>query len=540
MPAGIRVGSCLYSGIAAGLVFVLPAFFGLNAICPRAAFAASRITLLTLTGGSANDNEGVSVSSAGDFNGDGYPDGIDGADHQPSGSGAGRAHIFFGGPGQGGLGLNEAGWGSPGDLFGHAVACAGDVNGDGFDDVIVGAPQNSGGRGRAYVFFGGPHADNVPDLILTGAAAGDFFGDAVGAAGDVNGDGYADVIVGARLNDAGGTNAGRAYVFYGGSGADSLADLTLTGAAAGDQFGMSVGSAGDFNGDGKSDVLVGAPLNDAGGTDAGRAYVFYGGPGADATPDLTLTGLAAGDQYGRSTSKAGDVNGDGYGDVVVGAYAHDIGPVQNVGQAYVFYGGPSPDATADLTLTGTDVFDSFGISVAGAGDVDGDGYADIIVGSLVAEVTGSNIGRASIFYGGASPDNVADFVIEGFGAFDNFGVCVATADDVNGDGGADVNIGAPNNDAGGTDAGRAYVFGLDRSPVSAATRFTPTGTVASLGMGNSVAGAGTSTATGIRTRSSGCEALRSRVMYYGGPTADATADLTLRAPHREEKVSGFR
>ena len=125
-----------------------------------------------------------------------------------------------------------------------------------------------------------------------------------GPRGDVNGDGYADVIVGARLNDAGGTNAGRAYVFYGGSGADSLADLTLTGAAAGDQFGMSVGSAGDFNGDGKSDVLVGAPLNDAGGTDAGRAYVFYGGPGADATPDLTLTGLAAGDQYGRSTSES--------------------------------------------------------------------------------------------------------------------------------------------------------------------------------------------------------------------------------------------
>ena len=135
-------------------------------------------------------------------------------------------------------------------------------------------------------------------LTPTGAAAGDSFGGSVSSAGDVNGDGYADVIVGALQNDAGGVDAGRAYVFYMGPGADAVADLTLTGVAAFDQFGGSVSSAGDVNGDGYADVIVGATGNDAGGASAGRAYVYYGGPGADAVADLTLTGIGA--QIGRA------------------------------------------------------------------------------------------------------------------------------------------------------------------------------------------------------------------------------------------------
>src|SRR5688572_18540160 len=114
-------------------------------------------------------------------------------------------------------------------------------------------------------------------MLPTGAAAGDQLG-SVSGAGDVNGDGYADVIVGAWLNDAGGAAAGRAYVYYGGPAADAVADWTLTGEAAGDGFGISVSGAGDVNGDGYDDVIVGASLNDAGGASAGRAYVYYGGP----------------------------------------------------------------------------------------------------------------------------------------------------------------------------------------------------------------------------------------------------------------------
>ena len=150
--------------------------------------------------------------------------------------------------------------------------------------------------GRAYVYYGGPGADAVADLTLTGEAAGDLFGYSVSGAGDVNGDGYADVIVGAYSDDAGGSDAGRAYVYFGGPGADAVADLTLTGAAASDWFGWSVSGAGDVNGDGYADVIVGGHSDDAGGMDAGRAYVYFGGPGADAVADLTLTGAAAGDR----------------------------------------------------------------------------------------------------------------------------------------------------------------------------------------------------------------------------------------------------
>ena len=146
-----------------------------------------------------------------------------------------------------------------------------------------------------------PEAHAISSRTLftpTGAAAYDYFGYSVAGAGDVNGDGYGDVIVGAYHNDAGGTDAGRAYVHFGGPGADAVADLTLTGAAAYDQFGYSVAGAGDINGDGYDDVIVGALFNDGGAANAGRAYVYYGGPGADATADLTLTGAAEDEQSG--------------------------------------------------------------------------------------------------------------------------------------------------------------------------------------------------------------------------------------------------
>ena len=123
----------------------------------------------------------------------------------------------------------------------------------------------------------------------------------------------ADVIVGAYQNDAGGSLAGRAYIYYGGSTMDNTADVILTGAAADDNFGYSVSSAGDVNGDGYSDVIVGAYGNDAGGTNAGRAYIYYANSltGTD-IPDELFTGAAAVDYFGYSVSSAGDVNGDGY------------------------------------------------------------------------------------------------------------------------------------------------------------------------------------------------------------------------------------
>ena len=147
----------------------------------------------------------------------------------------------------------------------------------------------------ATAFVSSASRADSPLLLIqpTGEAAGDVLGASVASGGDINGDGYDDVIVGAYLNDAGGPNTdnrGRVYVYFGGPAADSVADWVLTGEAAGDRFGISVHSAGDVNGDGDPDVIVGAYLSDSGGMDAGRAYVFYGGPGADSVPDLVLTG----------------------------------------------------------------------------------------------------------------------------------------------------------------------------------------------------------------------------------------------------------
>ncbi len=421
--------------------------------------AASRLQITT-TGAIANGEFGFSVS-AGDLNGDGFRDLIVG-----SGS-AGRAHVYYGGPGADAVAdLTLIGEPPGGDNFGRVVSSAGDVNGDGFEDLIVGAGRNDAGggdAGRAYVYYGGLSPDAVADLTLTGAATGDLFGDdrSVSSAGDVNGDGFADVVVGARSNDAGGVDAGRAYVYFGGPGADAVADLTLTGAAAGDQFGFSVASAGDVNGDGYGDIIVGAPTNDAGGGDAGRAYVYYGGRIPDGTADLLLTGGEVSGDFGLSVASAGDVNGDGYPDVIVGAHQSDAGGV-DAGAAFVYYGGPNADASADRTMIGAAANDHFGFSVASAGDVNGDGFADMIVGAIYNDLAGVDAGRAYVFYGGPGADVVPDLMLTGEAAGDIFGYWVASAGDVTGDGIDDLIVGAPGNDAGGVTAGRAYLYNSNR------------------------------------------------------------------------------
>jgi hypothetical protein len=327
-----------------------------------------------------------------------------------------------------------------GDNLGR-VAGAGDVNGDGYADVIVGAPFNNALAGAATIYLGGPGADTVPDVTLAGGAAGDFLGYSVSGAGDVNGDGYDDVIVGA-------TNAvgnGRAYLFLGGAVMDNTADLTMT----------------DVNRDGFADWIIGAPTNDALGADAGRAYIYFGGSTPNAGSDVTLFGQVAGDQFGSAVSEAGDVNGDGYSDLIVGAIGH-LTSVSSAGRVYVYYGAVVPDVLVDLTLNATATDDVFGISVSGAADVNRDGYDDVIVGSSLSDAGGVNAGRAYVYYGGAAPDDAADHILTGAAAGDQFGYRVAGAGDVNGDGFDDVIVGAPQNGAGGGTAGRAYLYDSNR------------------------------------------------------------------------------
>ena len=445
------------------LLFVIALAAGLVFSGPREVFAATTELLIAPTGEAADNAFGFSVGTGGDVNGDGFDDLIVGAYlNDAGGTFAGRAYVYNGGPGADAASDLTLTGEAADDWFGYSVGTAGDVNGDGFDDLIVGARYNDAvgpNAGRAYVYYGGPGADAIAELTLTGEAAGDQFGYSVGTAGDVNGDGFDDVIVGAYLNDAGGTSAGRAYIYYGGPGADATADLTLTGEAASDNFGRSVGTGGDVNGDGFDDVIVGADWNDAGGTNAGRAYVYYGGPGADAIADLTLTGEAAGDHFGNSVGTGGDVNGDGFDDLIVGAYDNDAGGLE-AGRAYVYYGGPGVDATADLTLTGEAAGDRFGWSVGTGGDVNGDGFDDFMVGAYLNDTGGTDVGRAYVYYGGPGADATADLTLTGEAAGDRFGISVGTGGDVNGDGFDEVHGRRHTcNDANGDlDAGRAYLY----------------------------------------------------------------------------------
>lgn len=401
-----------------------------------------------------------------DFNGDGSADILVGAtSNDVAGTDAGAVYVFL----SDATGVDSVAdgtllGGAPGDGFGNARS-AGDVNGDGYADIIAGADHSDAAgtdAGRAYIYLGGPGAtfDPSPDATLAGAAVGDLFGAPVASAGDVNGDGFADVIVGAINNDVGGADAGRAYVFFGGPGAgfDAVADGVLTGATAGDYFGTGANAAGDVNGDGFGDVVVGAYLNDVGGNEAGRAYVYLGGPGMalDPAADGVLTGAAIGDQLGVSAASAGDVNSDGFADVIVGAYGADASGTDS-GRAYVYFGQPGPtfNGVPDGVLNGLGPGDAFGVSVASAGDVNGDGFSDVVVGGLYNDAAATNAGAAYVYLGGPGTtfETVNDGALLGSVAAGQFGQRVASTGDVNRDGLADVIVGAPY-----AGAGRAYVY----------------------------------------------------------------------------------
>jgi len=220
---------------------------------------------------------------------------------------------------------------SAGDQFGISLSNAGDVNGDGFDDLIVGAPRDDNNRtdsGSASVFSG---MDGRVLYTSDGDSTDDRFGTSVSRAGDVNGDGFADWIVGARLDDDNGENSGSARVF---SGVDGRVLYTFRGDSAGDDFGVSVSGAGDVNGDGFDDLIVGARYDDNNGTDSGSARVFSG---VDGSVLYTLNGDSAGDRFGRSVADAGDVNNDGFCDLIVGATLSDTHG-SDFGSARVFSG----------------------------------------------------------------------------------------------------------------------------------------------------------------------------------------------------------
>lgn len=289
--------------------------------------------------------------------------------------------------------------------FGYPVVC-GDVNGDGYDDLLTTASQWNNAQGRAYLYYGGKSMDTTPDKTFTGETAGDLFGGGGAALGDVNGDNYDDVLVGAP-GYRGGAEDGRVYIFYGGPDMDENADLILEGESGKAGYYGVVIVTGDLNDDGYADVVVSANKCE---DDRGRVYLYYAGNPMDTTCDLTLDGESSNDFFGRKAAIGGDVNGDGYPDLILGARRYPGG--KEKGRAYLFYGGNPMDNICDKTFTGASNKDRFGEAVH-IFDVDNDGFGDVVIGAW-GYSGGSNQGRVYLYWGEADIDvTVADKTFTG-------------------------------------------------------------------------------------------------------------------------------
>lgn len=423
---------------------------------------------------------GRCTAPGGDVNGDGYGDLLVGITRFTNPEGLeGRIHVYLGSPTgiaatqNFAMELNNAG-----AQFGESVSSAGDVNGDGYSDIISGA-RVYGSGGAAAIFHGGPYSTNLlPSRTWVGGTAAAAHGTSVANAGDVNGDGYADALVGAPGASNGQANEGQAHLYYGSAtGLPAAPSLTLEANVANARFGESVASAGDVNGDGYADVVVGAP-----GNSPGSAYVFMGSAGGLSTSPAAT--LSTGGLFGSAVSTAGDVNHDGFAEVIIGS--------PGTGEAYVYSGSAGGLVAApNIVLTEPPIAGLFGCAVATAGDVNGDGYSDVIVGARMATNNQANEGLAYVYHG-SDLGLITPFarMLESTVASANFGVSVAGAGDVNGDGYFDVVVGADLWESGQTDEGGAFVHHGSAGGVLAAPTTTLQRNVNVGAFGRSVAEAG--------------------------------------------------
>ena len=313
--------------------------------------------------------------------------------------------------------------GEPYSLFALSVAGIGDINLDGYDDIIVGNPYK--GAGEAFILFGGAEMDSIPDIILHGENDGDGFGEKVACGGDINGDGDPDFIVSAPdyPNRKG---KGRVYIYFGGSILDTIPDAIFTGELNHSNLGRASIAVGDVNGDHADDILVGAP-NYLTITSRGKAYLYFGGALLDSIPDWMNEGDSSRALFAFTKLAMGDVNGDGLADLLINS-SPDVGELgkDHLVVTEIFFSGTQIDTLSDFSLIDNSP-GNYQNQILLCDDLNLDGADDFVINMN---------GPTNIYFGGIDLDTIPDTYLQHwYGAGINR---IANAGDVNGDGWPDV------------------------------------------------------------------------------------------------------